>query len=98
MTDRTYVPVRYLAYALGVTDNGISWDEKTMTVKLTMGGITVTLIIGDTDGYINGRTKSIGVAPLLRNGRTYLPARFVAEAFGYQVNWEATSERLNVIN
>ncbi|WP_109207849.1 stalk domain-containing protein [Moorella sp. Hama-1] len=96
--DRTYVPVRYLAYALGMTDNGISWDEKTATVKLTMGGVTVTLIIGDTNGYINGRAKSIGVAPLLRNGRTYLPARFVAEAFGFQVNWEATSQTVNVIN
>ena len=96
--DRTYVPVRYLAYALGVTDKDISWDEKTATVKLTMGDVTVTLIIGDTNGYINGRTKSIGAAPLLRNGRTYLPARFVAEAFGYQVNWEETSQTVSLKN
>jgi hypothetical protein len=25
--------------------------------------------------------------PFIQNGRTYLPARFVAEAFGYEVGW-----------
>jgi hypothetical protein len=29
------------------------------------------------------------VAPMINNGRTYLPARWVAEALGYQVDWNA---------
>ncbi|HHW42522.1 MAG TPA: metallophosphoesterase [Desulfotomaculum sp.] len=28
------------------------------------------------------------VAPVIREGRTYLPARFVAEAFSYEVGWD----------
>jgi hypothetical protein len=90
--------VRYLAHALGVADSGISWDEKTATVKLNLNGITVTLIMGDTNGYINGRARSIGVAPLVKNGRAYLPARFVAEAFGFQVNWEPASQTVGLTN
>ncbi|MBC7325586.1 MAG: copper amine oxidase [Moorella sp. (in: Bacteria)] len=95
---RTYVPVRYLAYALGVGEDGIRWDEKTRTVTLSKDGVTVTLVIGEDTGFINGRARSLGVAPLLREGRTYLPARFVAEAFGYQVDWEAASQAVSIKN
>jgi hypothetical protein len=95
---RTYVPVRYLAYALDVPGDGVSWDEKSSAVKLSKDGVTVTLVIGEETGYINDQPRSIGVAPLLREGRTYLPARFVAEAFGYQVDWDAISQTVSIKN
>jgi hypothetical protein len=37
----------------------------------------------------DGKAKAMDVSPLLRKGRTYLPARFVGEALGYQVDWDA---------
>lgn len=88
---RTYVPVRYLARALGVPDSGIGWEEDLQAVKLTLKDTTLTLIIGSDIGYVNGLVKPIGVAPLVVKGRTYLPARFVAEAFGYRVKWMGES-------
>lgn len=95
---RIFVPVRYLASALGVADNDIVWDEKTQTVKLTMGGVTVRLVIGESTIYINDQARAIEVAPQIRNSRTCLPARFVAEAFGYQVGWDAASETVSITN
>jgi hypothetical protein len=36
------------------------------------------------------------VAPLIRNGRTYLPARYVAEAFGYTLAWDAAGRMVTI--
>lgn len=102
---RTFVPVRYLAYALGVPGSSVSWDEKTqgvalnlrggrdITVRLTVGEKNATVINGPGEGvsaqFIVSRTVPMDVAPLMRGGRVYVPARYVAEAFGYEVGWDA---------
>ncbi|MEW6226470.1 MAG: copper amine oxidase N-terminal domain-containing protein [Bacillota bacterium] len=85
---RTYVPVRYLALALGVAEEDIIWDGKARTVTLTLDGVTLKLTIGGKTLYVNGEAKQMDVAPVIKSGRTYLPARWVAEAFGYEVHWD----------
>lgn len=87
---RTFVPIRYLSNALGVTDKYIAWNNPKVTLS-EPGLPVVELAVGQKQIKSNGSVKKIDVAPLLRNGRTYLPARFVAEALGYQVDWDATN-------
>lgn len=89
---RTYVPVRYLAYALGVPESGVIWSPSAGTVTLRKDGVTVSLAVGGTVMYVDGKSRQMDVAPLIRGGRVYLPARFVAEAFGYEVGWDATRQ------
>ena len=81
---RTYVPVRYLGDALGAETG---WDEGTRTVTAALDNTTVKLVIGSKTLSIDGQAKQMDVAPVIRDARTYLPARFVAEAFGYTVRW-----------
>jgi Copper amine oxidase N-terminal domain. len=96
---RTYVPVRYLALALGIPENGISWLRDTQTVILSNNGTTVTMVIGGKTLFINGAAQPpLDAAPLLRNDRVYLPARYVAEAFGYEVQWEESAQTVVVTN
>ena len=47
------------------------------------------LTIGKCEALVFGRTKTNDVAPKIVNGRTMLPARFVAEALGATVHWTA---------
>jgi hypothetical protein len=102
---RAFVPVRYLGDALGVVVgwSGIPGDQ---TVPLTMYvssttalGVTLT-IDSKTLTYqgsgIQGKSLTMDVAPLIRNGRTYLPASYVAQAFGYTVAWNAGSQTVTV--
>lgn len=84
---RTFVPVRFLGNALGVTNENISWDTKTSKAKLVLGSKSAELTIGQKQILANGQAKAVDVAPELKNSRTYLPARFVAEALGYQVDF-----------
>ena len=69
---RTYVPVRYLALTLGVKDSDIAWDEKTGTVTLRLNDV---MIVGSRTLLVNGLTEAMDVAPLIKNGRTYVFAR-----------------------
>ncbi|WP_054693755.1 copper amine oxidase N-terminal domain-containing protein [Syntrophomonas palmitatica] len=86
---RTYVPIRYLGYALGLTDADIVWDAAAQKATLTLGDKKVELTIGSTTITVNGEAKTMDVAPEITNDRTMLPARFVAEGLGFQVGWDA---------
>ena len=88
--DRTYVPVRYLAYGLGINDENIQWNSRTREVTLTKGGTVVKLKVDDLTMNINDRTVTMDVSPQIDiNSRTMLPARWVAEAFDAEVTWDA---------
>jgi len=88
---RTYVPVRYLAYVLGVAEADVVWDEGSQKVTLTKGDNVVELTIGSTTITVNGEAQTIDVAPEITKDRTMLPARYVAEGLGYAVGWDPGS-------
>jgi hypothetical protein len=90
---RTYVPVRYLGEALGAD---VAWDEVTKTVTLTKGDKSVVLEIGSTIAKVNGADVQMDVAPEIVNGRTMLPARWVAEGLGYAVGWNEVLKQVVV--
>jgi hypothetical protein len=91
---RTLVPVRYLAEALGAQ---INWDAATQKVTITKGGTTMELTINSTTITVNGKASQLDAAPLLVNGRTFLPARYIAEALGYTVQWNAAAQTVNIV-
>ncbi len=87
---RTFVPVRYLALALGLQEEGIAWSAPPGSATLTYKGVTVKLTVGENIIYVNGRQAPMDVTPLvLPPGRAFLPARYVAEAFGCTVQWDS---------
>jgi len=93
---RTFVPVRFLAYAVGVPEDGVSWDAATRTVRLENRGVAVTLRLRETVLRRNGSPVQMDVAPVLRQNRVFLPARFVAEAFGCAVAWDGAARAVYV--
>jgi hypothetical protein len=92
---RTLVPVRYLANALGAQTD---WDAATRQVTITKGVATTELTIDSTAIITNGKTSQMDTAPLILNGRTYLPARDIAEALGYTVEWNAAGQTVNIVD
>jgi hypothetical protein len=86
--DRTYVPVRYLAYSLGVAEAGVTWDGQARRVGISKDDTNITLIIGSPVMYVNGQSVKMDVSPEITNDRTFLPARWVAEALGAKVEWD----------
>jgi hypothetical protein len=90
---RTYVPVRYPGDSLGAS---VQWDAETRTVVLTKDSVEVRLVIGSDTITVAGESQAMDVVPLIRNGRTFLPARYVAEALGYQVAWNPQERMVSI--
>lgn len=82
--DRTMVPLRKIFEAMGAV---VDWDNDTQTVTATKDDKVVTAKINDRNLYINGVAKTLDVPPMIIDGRTLVPARFVAESFGANVDW-----------
>ena len=93
---RTYLPIRYAAYAMGLTDEDIVWDEATRTVTLTKGGSTVKLFVGSYNIWINGIPTPMDVVPEIRAGRTFLPVAWVANAFRQTAVWDAGTATITI--
>jgi len=95
--NRTYTPVRYLAYALGVPEDGVKWDEATQTVTIIKDNTTIKLTIGSRILNKNTETIIMDVAPeLVPPGRTMLPARWVSEALGATVIWDEKTQQVTI--
>lgn len=94
--DRTYVPVRYAASALGVSDNNIIWDGVNKTATLIKGDRVVQMTIGSKIMILNGVQIAMDTAPELVNGRTMLPIGFVAKAFGATATWDDATKTATI--
>lgn len=93
---RTYMPIRYIANAMGISDSNILWDAATQTVTLMKGDKVVQMKIGSTNIVINGAAVTMDAAPEITNSRTMLPARYVAQAFGATVTWDETTQTVGL--
>ena len=67
--------------------------------KTTYDGAYNTALKGKTEatGCIWQGEKTMDTAPVIVSDRTYLPARYVAEFFGYTVNWDGKTQTV-IIN
>ena len=93
--DRTLLPVRAFVEGIG---GSVNWDENSQTATLKYGENEIKLTIGSKSAYLNGNEKTLDVTPVIINGRTMLPIRFIAENFGYTVIWNDSTETVTIIN
>ncbi|GAB6181845.1 hypothetical protein JCM14036_31640 [Desulfotomaculum defluvii] len=89
---RIFVPIRFLAYACGVSDQGVQWNDVFQTVTLKKGNTTLQLQLGIDQAIKNDYVEELDVGPIMKNGRTFLPARWIAEALAYKVQWNEASK------
>ena len=56
----------------------------------------IVLAVGKKNAEVFGEKKSSDVAPVIKNERTMLPARFVAEALGAKVEWNEEAKTVTI--
>ena len=88
---RTYVPFRAVFEAMGASS--IEYDASSKTVTAVRDGATVKMQVGKSEIQVtkDGKTtnQKIDAATFIKNSRTYVPARFAAQALGCQVGWDS---------
>ena len=81
---RTLVPLRAIFEALNAD---VVWDNNTKTVTGSKGSTTVVLKINSKTAQVNGKNTLLDVPATIVDGRTMVPARFIAESLGQKVGW-----------
>lgn len=93
----TMVPLRAICDALGAQTE---WDKETGNITITDGSTTNQLKVGDRYAYLTkdgtSEKKLIPVAPVVKDGRTLVPVRFVAENLNTEVIWENSTKTVQV--
>lgn len=86
---RVMVPFRAIAEALGAevdyNAGAITAKKNGQTLAFSLGGKPLT---GTDSAGKTVKTMQLDTAPYKKDGRTYVPVRFFAEAFGLTVQWD----------
>lgn len=90
---RTLVPLRAIFESLGAD---VQWDPETQIISANRYDKSIILKLGDNIAAINDQQITLDVPPLSISGRTMVPARFIAESLGAQVNWEEEKRTVSI--
>lgn len=93
INDRTMVPIRAIFEVMGAT---VNWDNSTQTAICTKGNTVVKMTLNSKTEYINDVSYEMDVTPVIVDSRILAPARYVAEAFGYFVNWDNNTKSVHI--
>ena len=101
---RAMVPIRALMETL---EKSVDWNgearetiisDDTVTLRLKTGSsVMVKETRNPLDGSVRTEELPLDAAPVIVNGRTCLPVRAVAEAFGMAVIWEQETQTILII-
>ncbi|WP_085875645.1 stalk domain-containing protein [Peptoniphilus vaginalis] len=83
---RTYVPIRFIAEELGYD---VKWDGANKKVTMKSDGTTVELTIGSNKMMVNGKAVLLDAPAEIKDDRTFVPLRAIAEAFGEKVDYSS---------
>ena len=86
VNDRTMVPLRFIAEALGAV---VDWVGDTQTATVELDGKTLAVTIGEL-------APGMDVPAMLMDERTLVPLRYISEALGCDVLWEPSSQTVEI--
>lgn len=93
VNDRTMLPIRFIAEALGAT---VGWDKATKTATVELGEISIAIVIGEEFATVNGKVVELDSPSFIEDSRTFLPIRFVTENLGAKVEWNAGDKTVTI--
>lgn len=82
------VPMRGVFEELGAD---VKWKSATQTITARKGATEIIIQIGSTFASVNGSTQQLSAPAAMVGGRTLVPLRFISEALGADVQWQAPS-------
>ena len=92
---RTFVPLRFISENLGYK---VEYFDETKDIKISNDTDVVELKVNSKDFSKNGEASEMDVKTFLSNNYTFVPLRFISEAFGKEVGWDEPSRSVYIGN
>lgn len=90
---RTLVPFRVIGETLGAN---INWDNNKKEIVCSKDGKDILMKVGSNKVYIGNQQKELDMHPIVKNGRTFVPLRFIAETFDASVSWNKDTRTVHI--
>ena len=87
------LPLRATYEMLG---GAIELDSNTGYVSAMFLDTSLKVKTGETGAEINGAFAALSVAPVTKNGTTYVPARSIADALGAELIWDGDARTIEL--
>jgi len=87
------VPMKEFFQALGCN---VKWVNDTKEVLAYKNNMYIKLKINDLTAYKNGKSQILKEAPIIRNGKTLVPADFIAETFDMTIDYDQEKQIVEV--
>lgn len=91
--ERTMLPIRFISEALNLN---VSWNSSKRQVTIKGTDIKLIMKIGSINAALNDQKITLEVPPVILNGRTMVPLRFIAETYGCLVSWDESNLTVNI--
>lgn len=91
---RTMVPIRFIIEGMG---GAVEWDEENMTVLINYEDRKIELPIGSSEISVNGDKVPVDSPAILKDSRSFVPIRFVAESLGMKVGYRPLDQRVTLV-
>lgn len=86
------VAVRPFAEAMG---GGVTWNDAAQQVVMRANGSQVAMWVGNTMAYQDGERLWAPLAPFIRNGKTMVPAWWLAARFNMVVSFDGSTLKVS---
>jgi hypothetical protein len=96
---RVFVPMGFIGERIGAK---VSWDGPEQKITIQTLEVKLELWLGKNTAKVNGVERQIDpnnpkIMPVIRDGRSYLPLRFVGESLECEVKWDAKAQEVTLI-
>jgi Leucine-rich repeat (LRR) protein len=92
---RAVLPLRTVFNELSAK---VDWDGSTQTITATKNSTIIIVQINNKIAKVNNIEKTLEVPPIIIDGRTMVPLRFIAESFNASVNWDDGTRLISIIS
>ncbi len=93
--NKVYIPLRHIGEGLGYN---VTWSAASKTMELKSDSGSVKVVIGSGSGNVNGKSVKVDPAPILYNGRAYVPLTFIQNNFDYDTTYDKAKNIVKVEN
>lgn len=95
-TTYTYQVRSYNGFGNSDYSNSIMAETKIDIVTLNEGETLMRFYINSSDYYVNNKIMSMDASPVIKDSRTILPIRYVAEPLGASVAWNSLDKKVTI--
>lgn len=82
-----------LALATPVATKGVAFAQGG---GITSGTTSVVFYLDQKEAFLNGAEVTLEQAPVVIAGKTFVPAKFLGDAFGLKVEWDAATKTITM--